>query len=230
MNRDNGSLLLFFLLGVLIIVALFAYGILSALRQTSLQAQQAIRPVGELTGNLATQVARLLNPTPTVRADPVAIVNKVAALARLETIQYSIEKVITAESGQDALAFLFGDRLLFVAHGTVIAGLDLAKLQPGDLEVRGEAVVITLPDPQIFIVALDNQKSYVYDRDTGLLNKGNLNLESTARQAAEAEIRKAAIEDGILGQARINGENYLYRFLRELGFGEVIFNRNAPLD
>jgi hypothetical protein len=80
-----------------------------------------------------------------------------------------------------------------------------------------------LPQPEIFVTALDNEKSYVYDRDTGLLTKGDINLESSARKAAEDEIEKAAMEDGILDLARQNAETYLYRLFRELGYPEVIF-------
>jgi hypothetical protein len=41
--------------------------------------------------------------------------------------------------------------------------------------------------------------------------------------AAEEEIVHAALEDGILEQAQINAENYLYRMMRSLGFPDVIF-------
>jgi hypothetical protein len=85
-----------------------------------------------------------------------------------------------------------------------------------------------LPEAEIFIVTLDNQKSYVYDRDTGLLTHGDVNLETAARQAAEVEIRKAALEDGILPQAAYNAENFLARLLRDLGYPDVIFIKPTP--
>lgn len=191
--------------------------------------QRTVQPVNAVTGNIGTRVAQVLNPTPTVVPDPVTIIHGVRALARLETIQYSVEKVITAETGQGTFGFLFGDRLLFVAHGVVLAGVDLEKLRPEDLQVRDNVLYARLPEPEIFISTLDNEKSYVYDRDTGVLRRGDINLETTARRAAEAEIRDAAIEDGILMRAGQNAENYLYRFLRELGYPEVIFEEPRRL-
>jgi hypothetical protein len=80
-----------------------------------------------------------------------------------------------------------------------------------------------LPDAEIFLTTLDNDKSYVYDRDTGLLTKGDINLETAARQAAEDAIEEAALEDGILDQAQQNAEAYLYRLLRSLGYPDIIF-------
>jgi hypothetical protein len=172
---------------------------------------------------LSTQIALVLHPTPTVVPDPVTVINQVRSLARLETIQYSVEKVISAETGQGSLAILFGDKLLFVAHGVVIAGIDLEKLGPKDMWAENNVLYVRLPEPELFIATLDNDKSYVYDRTTGLLTHGDINLETTARRAAEEEIEKAAIEDGILEQAGKNAESFMYRLLRDLGYMEVIF-------
>jgi hypothetical protein len=161
--------------------------------------------------------------------DPVAIVREVRALARLETIQYTVERVITAETGQGPFGFLFGDRLLLVAHGMVIAGVDLEQLQPGDIEFDDLGrVYVSLPEPEVFVATLDNDKSYIYDRDTGLLTRGNVQLESEARRAAEAAIRETAVEDGILEQARVNAESYLYGLLRTLGYTDVLFSPAPP--
>ena len=108
--------------------------------------ENAVRPVGELSAGVGTQVAEILHPTPTILPDPVTIVREVRALARLETIQYTVEKVITAETGQGALGFLFGDRLLFIAHGVVIAGVDLDRVTPDDIRFDAQGrVYLKLP-------------------------------------------------------------------------------------
>jgi len=186
-------------------------------------AQQALAPITDTTNALRTQVARVLNPTPTILPDPVTVINDVRSLARLETIQYSVEKIITAETGQEVFGPLFGDRLLFVAHGVVMAGVDLNKLEASDLDLRGDVLTVRLPEAEIFIAMLDNEKSYVYNRQTGLLMKGEQDLETLARQAAEEEIYNAALEDGILDQAAVNAEVYLLKLFNTLGFENVIF-------
>jgi hypothetical protein len=222
MNNTKGWIAV---VGFLLIVALAAAGLVWVVRDT---VQRTVSPVESMTGNLGTQVSVMMNPTPTILPDPVTIIRDVRSLARLETIQYSIEKVITAETGQGTFAPLFGDRLLFVAHGKVIAGIDLAKLGPEDLRVENGVLYVHLPPTEIFVATLDNEKSYVYDRQTGIFTKGNMNLETNARQAAELEIGKAALEDGILDLARQNAENYMYRFFQQLGYQEVIFEDGTP--
>ncbi len=186
--------------------------------------QQATQPVIELQQGVSTEVARLLHPTPTIIPDPVTIIHEVQALARLETIQYSVEKVITAETRQGPFGFLFGDRLLLVAHGSVIAGVDLAEITESDISIDEKGMVtLQLPPAEIFIAALDNEKTYVYDREVGFLRRGDVELESAARLAAEKEILEAALSDGILEQAQVNAQAYLFRLLGSLGFSNVRF-------
>jgi len=74
--------------------------------------------------------------------------------------------------GQGSFSFLFGDKLLFVAHGTVIAGLDLSQLHR-KTEAGRQRADCAVARPEIFVATLDNDKSYVYDRQKGLLNQGH---------------------------------------------------------
>lgn len=217
------------IIGVLLILTWAAFSVVSIVRQSAQEVQQVVQPVSDVSNRLGTEVALVLHPTPTVVVDPVTIIHQVRSLARLETIQYSMEKVITAETGQGAFGFFLGDRLLLIAHGVVIAGIDLEKLGPDDMKVQNNVLYVQLPDAEIFIATLDNDKSYVYDRETGLLTKGDIHLETTARRAAEHEIEKAALEDGILDIAYQNAEVYLSRLLLDIGgYSEVIFITPTP--
>ncbi|WKZ37067.1 MAG: DUF4230 domain-containing protein [Anaerolineales bacterium] len=208
---------------ILVVLAAGVYFIVETVRESAAAATAPFQGINEANESLQTQVSQLMNPTPTVIPDPVTYINEIRALARLETIQYSVEKVITAEIGQGTFGFAFGDRLLFVAHGIVIAGIDMEKLQPGDMRLDNGVLYVRLPPTEIFIATLDNEKSYVYDRDTGLLTKGNVDLETLARQIAEDEIRRAALEDGILVQGQRNAEAYLLKFFTALGYKVVLF-------
>ncbi len=207
---------------VLIVLAAGVYFIVDTIRNTARQAAAPLEGLQQANSAMQTQVSELMNPTPTIIPDPVTYINEIRALARLETIQYSVEKVITAEQGQGTFGFLFGDKLLFVAHGVVIAGIDMEKIGPEDMRFENGVLYVVLPPAEVFIATLDNEKSYVYDRETGLLTNGVQDLETLARQTAEQEILNAALEDGILEQAERNAELYLLRFFNSLGFDNVI--------
>jgi len=213
-------------IAILLIVAVAAF---TAVRSVQNTTERVLQPIQSGSDSLRTQVALFLNPTPTILPDPVSIIHEVRSLARLETIQYSVEKVITAETAQGLFKPFFGDRLLLVAHGVVIAGIDLDKLKPEDLQLENGVLIVRLPESEIFVATLDNDKSYVYDRETGLFTHGDINLETQARQAAEQEIRKSAIEDGILDLAQVNAESYLSRLLMDLGYADVIFEQVGDL-
>jgi hypothetical protein len=220
--RDQRSTLI--LMGgfglIVIILVIFGLFLVNFLKET---ADRAFSPLEQANQDIRTEIAQVLHPTPTILPDPVTIIHEIRALARLETIQYTVEKVITAETGQGAFEFLFGDRLLFVAHGYVIAGIDLGKMSSQDMVFDQGSLVVRLPDPEVFVATLDNEQSYVYDREMGILTQGNQDLETNARQVAEQAILEAALADGILDLARSNGENYILRLLAGLGFDDVLF-------
>lgn len=215
-----------FIIGtILLIFVLAGVGAYYGFRQLT---SSVVDPIREANDQMQTQVSQVLHPTATILPDPVTIVNEVKVLARLETVQYSVEKVITAETGQEVLGELFGDRLLFIAHGVVIAGVDLSELTRDDIDISDGVVQVDLPDPQIFVATLDNDKSRVYDRETGLFRQGDPDLETLARQAAEEEIYQSALDDGILQKANDNAEIFIERLLDDLGYDDVIFTPYVP--
>ncbi len=227
MNKEKNVLLWVVGIGVLVLLTIAVIGFVGSAWAIQRTTQRAVQPVSDMTSELSTQVARILHPTPTVLPDPVTIINQIRPLARLETIQYTVEKVITAEVGQDGLAPLFGDKLLFVGHGYVTAGIDLQDIKAEDFVIDNGQITVHLPQAEIFEATLDNDKSYVYDRVTGLLTHGDVNLETTARQAAEEQIKQAALDDGILQQAQANAETYLQSLLNQLGYSQVVFTHEG---
>jgi hypothetical protein len=208
---------------ILIVIVAAAYMIVQTMRDTAQAATEPFQAFSQQNQAMQTQVANLLHPTPTIIPDPVTYINDIRALARLETIQYSVEKVNTIELGGGAFESIFGDKILFVGHGTVIAGIDIGKLNPEDMRYENGVLTVKLPPAEVFIATLDNEKSRVYQRDTGILAKPDPNLETLVRQSTEQLILQAALEEGILEQAQINGEAFLTRFFAALGFPNTIF-------
>jgi hypothetical protein len=108
-----------------------------------------------------------------------------------------------------------------VAEGEVVAGFDLTDLTEEDIKVEGTQVEITLPAPEILYSRIDNERTYVYERETGLFVKPDKDLESRARQLAEERLTGWALERGIYGKAEAAGRTQIENLLRSLGFTEV---------
>lgn len=150
------------------------------------------------------------------------VVEKIRQLSRLETVEYSLDKIVAGERQSAYLPdFLAGDKLLLVAHGEVIAGIDLGQFKAGDVQVNGDTVHVHLPAAQILTTRIDNGRTRVYSRTTGLLVPTDPNLESEVRQTAEQQIAQAALDDGILDKARQNARTSVTALLYGLGFRTV---------
>src|SRR5580692_3425912 len=99
--------------------------------------------------------------------DQPTVVHQIQQLQRLETVSYTMDKIISGEHANPYLPqFLAGDRLLLVVHGEVVGGINLAGLQPSDVVIRGGKVSIQLPLAEVFSTRIDNAKTRVYSRDT----------------------------------------------------------------
>lgn len=150
------------------------------------------------------------------------VVNKIQRLQRLETVSFSLDKIVEGNRQSSVLPdFLAGDKLLLVVHGEAIAGIDLSQLKPSDVEIRGHAIQVKLPPAQVFVTSLDNAKSRVYSRTTGLLVPEDPNLESEVRAVAQQQIQQAALADGILTKATQNARAAVTTLLLGLGFQQV---------
>ncbi|HSW87705.1 MAG TPA: DUF4230 domain-containing protein [Candidatus Saccharimonadales bacterium] len=158
-----------------------------------------------------------------INTNQTAVIKEMRNLQRLETASFTIEKVIDGgTTGNNVFTqFLFGDKILLIAHGQVIAGFDLSQISENDIKVDGKNLTITLPQPQILTTTLDNTQTRVYDRQKGLLAPEDKDLESKAREAAEKSIQEAACKGGILQQAADNARKQLTALFSSLGFSSV---------
>jgi hypothetical protein len=157
-----------------------------------------------------------------INVDQPTVVHQIQQLQRLETVNYTMDKIISGEHDNAYLPkFLAGDRLLLVVHGEVVAGIDLAGLQPGDVMVSGQRVSIHLPAAEVFSTRIDNAKTRVYSRDTGLFSSPDPNLETEVRQEAERQLQQAALQDGVLKTAADNARSTISGMLQGFGFREV---------
>ena len=219
-DRRNPSRNLFYiLLSTFLFIAILA---ISAGAYLGLNIVRGAENVTNPVRNLLQQL--VVEATPVILPNPVVIVEEINSLARLETTSYSFQDILEIERNRELLFGVFGEELLFVAFGNVIAGIDLSKMGPEDLQVVSpNKAIVRLPDAEIFLTDLDNERSYVANRDIGLFTKGDPGLETMIRQEAEARMLEAALSNGILERANNEARNFMTSFLGQLGFSEVEF-------
>jgi Protein of unknown function (DUF4230) len=152
------------------------------------------------------------------------VVDRIQRLQRLETVVYTMDKLVTGAKENPLLPdFLTGDRLLMMVHGEVVAGIDFSSLKADDVHVDGKLVHLHLPAAQVFSTRLDSAKTRVYSRQTGLLVSTDPNLETQVRQEAERQLQEAALADGVLRTAQQNAASTISSLLQGLGFESIDF-------
>jgi len=166
--------------------------------------------------------ARLLGPPPSPRPlNTATVLTQVQGLAQLVTVKYVMEKVVVLED----VKFYGENRVLLVAHGVVKAGVALAKVKPGDIRIRGQKIVFTLPPATLTDAYLDEDQTQVIEQSTGVLRRFDKDLQQKARAQGLEEIRRAARKSGILEDASERASQQLQFLLHQLGFEEVEIRR-----
>jgi hypothetical protein len=180
--------------------------------------------------NVPQQVRQIVaTPTTTIR-DRGGTILQIRGLNRLETQSFSVERVVEAKVERgNPLDLVLGDRLLLIASGEVVAGVDLSKLKDSDVTISqdGKSVTLKLPPSEIFSKSLNNDRTRVYDRQQGILAPENKDLETQARVSAEAEILTAACEGNVMQKAADEAKRSMEQFLRQLEFTNVTVTSSA---
>ncbi|MGH3023706.1 MAG: DUF4230 domain-containing protein [Gaiellaceae bacterium] len=125
---------------------------------------------------------------------------------------------------------LLGERTLFVAAGSVDAGVDLGVLDEDAVEISDDrrSATITLPPARLFEPVVDQERSYVYERERGFFNRvgdffsDDAGSEREVNLLAEQKLREAAQRGaGLVPRAEENTREMLTSLLRALGYTAV---------
>jgi hypothetical protein len=151
-----------------------------------------------------------------------AVVRQIQQLERLETVAYTLEKLVWGERDNPYIPkFLVGDRLVLIVHGDVVAGVDLRNVSATDVNIQGRSITVRLPEAELFSTRVDNGKTLVYSRVTGLLSRPDPHFETEIRRVAERQLREAALKDGILKTADQNARATMTTLLKGFGFQQI---------
>ncbi len=158
-------------------------------------------------------------PQPPQIHNTATILRQVQTLSQLVTVKYVMEKVVRLEDFK-----WYGEsRVVLIAHGVVKAGVDLSTMQPEDIELSENKIILKLPPPLITDVYLDDKRTQILERSTGMLRQFDKDLEQNARSQAVDDIRRSARYSGILRDAEERARAQLTNLFTQLGFAEVEF-------
>jgi Protein of unknown function (DUF4230) len=184
--------------------------------------------LGLLAGVFLAAVAFLSFPSitrersPARTLDPAVVVHEIQRLSELVSVKYTVQKAV----GLEEQKVPFGsEKLLLFVQAQVLAGIDLSRVAAGDVRLLpAKRMQVVLPPAKIIHIVIDDKQTKVWDRRITWWTPWvpfNPDLERQARLAALDAIERAAIDMGILDQARRNAQAAIQALLENLGINSV---------
>lgn len=160
--------------------------------------------------------------------DTQTLVTQVREMSSLVTACYYGEVVQTARKQRSVNAFgtslpLPEDEICIISRGKAKAGIDLSKLDDDALTLRGDTVLVRLPEPEIFEVILNPSDYEIFVEDGKWSHEEVMAIERRAKEV----IRRDALAAGLPEKATGSALRQLDRLLRAFGFKEVILSPSS---
>ncbi len=153
------------------------------------------------------------------------MLKEVEELGKIELVRYNFKEIteLTEVSKEYFKFFKLGpdQKIALISQGQAAGCIDFTKMTAQDIRVEGDTVYMRLPAPEICYYKLDLKNTRIYSLQTNPMKEDGPFIEK-AYELAEEEIRKAAMDSGILDQTRDNAEIILKPFLQEISGREVI--------
>jgi Protein of unknown function (DUF4230) len=174
------------------------------------------------------------------RSGPV-LLKSLENLSEYRAASANLQVVVDIEQDTELVpSFIKGERTLFVAAGSVDAAVDFSGLgrSPGAVRVSDDRkeVTLTLPEPRLTEARLDPERSRVYDRDRGALDRieeafsddGGADQQELYVLAERKLTEAAASDPSLLEAAERNTRSMLEGMMRGLGFERVTIRFEPP--
>ena len=211
--------------GATILLALLIVVVLGSILGSCFLVYSMVTSVADLPGRVIGGVREALDAgDPTYSTLP-AVIEQLRPLSRLETQEYFVSTVVEATKPR-LISGLGEEKLVLIACGRVIAGVDLSKIQDEDIQSSGSTVTIKLPPPEVFETILDDESgcTYVYDHSHPMFTEPSTELGSDARTRAVENFRETALANGILDKAHLQAQQEIARLLLLAGYETVEFS------
>jgi hypothetical protein len=159
-----------------------------------------------------------------------ALLNRLEDLSDYRAASAQLQELVDIEHDTRFVPSLIsGDRVSFLAFGTVDAVVDFGGLGPGAVTVSDDrkTVDVTLPHARIDTVKVDPDRSRVLNRQRGVLDRlgsvftDNPTSERELYQLSEDKLRIAAGQSKLTARAETNTTRMLQALFRTLGFEHI---------
>ena len=156
--------------------------------------------------------------------DPNKVVNKLAQMSDLGTVEFQFTKIIDAKD--DASWYKIGSRkILISAKAYVKAGVDFSAVKVNEIDKEKKKINVSLPPGKIISVSIPAEQIKILFTELGLARNKFSNQEIEKIQTmGEKNILKKIKEMKLEDEASKRSILFLENWLKMSGFNEVIIN------
>lgn len=167
------------------------------------------------------------------------LLQQVESIGKIELVKFNLKDIFEYKEvgkGNLIIKMLSGNladadvEVVLIAQGEVVGCIDMSQIVEEHLSFIGDTIMIDLPEPEICYYKINHNNTRIYNIEYGNLfsrffpdEKQNKDLVQKAYRKAEEEIRKQAINMGILEQTRSNAELVLKPWLESITLKTIIF-------
>lgn len=166
--------------------------------------------------------ALLGKPREEVQVSHNTVLTKIEHLGRMELVRYNFKDVV--EYKKEYSRWLPDSRSVLIVTGEAVGCIDMSQVRAGDVQFTNDTTItISLPEPEICYFKIDHSKSRVlhmentYFQDAELVEEGY--------KFAEQNVRRAALNAGILEQTAQNADKILKPMLEGLTGKRILLVR-----
>lgn len=145
------------------------------------------------------------------------VVEEIAALGKMELVQYNFQDIVTHEVLKDW--WPFDPKVMLMVRGEAIGCVDFGKMDSTMITQTPDTVYLRLPQPEICVARIDHDKSRIYDTRYTAFERAEL-VDEAYRKAEEA-IFEAALRAQILEQTKEQARQTLAPMLGQFADKEV---------
>lgn len=147
------------------------------------------------------------------------ILTSVQDLGKMELVRYNFKDVV--EYQKEVSRFIPDSKVVLIVAGEAVGCVDFTKIEPGDIVFEGDSIVqIALPEPELCYYKVDHSQSKVFSKENTYFQDAALVEESY--KYAEQNVKRAALNSGILRQTQVNAEKILKPMLEEITGKRVV--------
>lgn len=161
-----------------------------------------------------------------------SILTRVERMGNLELVKYNFQEVTEIKKVAESMDFKFfkwkpqtDSRAVLISSGSAVGCIDLTRLRSTDIITANDTLYIRLPAPEMCFFKIDLEKSRIYDLQIDYLRKEDrAAFMDQLYDEAEKNIRKTALDMGILEQARENAHLLLQPLFEEISGRPVVLS------